>query len=41
LFIAHLLHPLDRLSVELFLNRDMGHGRGRRGAVPMQSLIYM
>ena len=35
LFVAHLLHPLDDLAVELFLNRDMGHGRSRRGTMPV------
>src|SRR6478672_392051 len=33
--IAHLLHPLDNFATERFLNRDMGHGRGRRRAMPM------
>jgi hypothetical protein len=35
LLVAHLLHPLDGLAVELFHNRDMRHGRRRRGAVPV------
>src|SRR5712691_5136681 len=35
LFVADLLHPLDDFAVALFLNGDMGHGRGRRGAMPM------
>jgi len=35
LFVAHLFHPVDDLTVELFLNGDMRHGRGRRGIMPM------
>jgi hypothetical protein len=35
LLVADLLHPVDDLAVELFLNGDMGHGRGRHGAMPM------
>jgi hypothetical protein len=35
LFVAYLLHPVDRLAVELFLNGDMCHGRSRRGTMPM------
>src|SRR2546429_7393065 len=35
LFIGGVLHPLDRLAVESFLNGNVGHGcRGRR-AVPV------
>src|SRR5437867_10097977 len=34
-FIADLLHPVNGLAVELFHNRDVRHGRGCRGAVPM------
>ena len=30
LVVAYLLQPVDDLAVELFLNGDMGHGRGRR-----------
>jgi hypothetical protein len=33
--VAHLLHPVDRFAVELFLNRDVRHRRCRRGAMPM------
>src|SRR5260221_11659103 len=35
LLVADLLHPVHDLAVELFLNGDMGHGRGRRCAMPM------
>src|SRR5271156_461250 len=35
LFVADLLHPVDRLAVELFQNGNMRHRGGRRGAVPM------
>ena len=35
LLVADLLHPVDHLAVELFLNGDVGHGRGRRGAMPV------
>ena len=35
LFVADLFHPVDGLAVELFLNGDMGHGRGWRGAMPV------
>jgi hypothetical protein len=35
LFVADLFHPVDGLSVELFLNGDVRHGRGCGGAVPM------
>ena len=35
LFVADLFHPLHGFSVEYFLNGDVRHGRGRRGAVPM------
>ena len=35
LFVAHVLQPIDDLAVELFLDGDMRHGRGRRGTVPM------
>lgn len=31
----HLFHPLGRLTVELFQNGDVRHGRGWRRAVPM------
>ena len=35
LFVADLFHPVDDLAVELFLNGDVRHGRGRRGAMPV------
>src|SRR5260221_14621579 len=35
LFVADLFHPVDDLAVELFLNCNMRHGRGRRGTMPM------
>src|SRR5690349_24059306 len=30
-----LLHPLDHLAVERLLDRDVRHGGGRRGTVPV------
>src|SRR5437773_8747848 len=33
--IVHLFHPLHGFAVKLFGNRDVHHGRGWRGAVPM------
>src|SRR5205814_1977961 len=35
LFVSDVLHPLDHLAVELLLDCDVGHGRGRRGTVPV------
>src|SRR5947209_6775984 len=35
LLVADLLHPVHRLAVERLLDGDVGHGRGRRGAVPV------
>ncbi len=35
LFVADLFHPVNHFAVERFLNGDVGHGRGWRGAVPM------
>ena len=35
LFVAHVFQPIDDLAVELFLDGDMRHGRGRRGTVPV------
>src|SRR3984885_13953027 len=35
LLVADLLHPIDRLAVEPFLDGDMAHRRGRRRPVPM------
>src|SRR6266566_9842624 len=32
LFVADLFHPVGGLAVELFLNGDVRHGRGCRGA---------
>src|SRR6185369_2353071 len=33
--VAHLLHPLDRLAVELLLDGDVSHRGRRRRAVPV------
>src|SRR5271165_4922546 len=35
LLVSDLFHPIDSLTVEPFLDRDMGHCRCRRGAVPV------
>src|ERR1039458_4384047 len=35
LFVADFFPPVNRFAVELFLNGDVRHGRGWRGAVPM------
>src|SRR5271157_5509602 len=35
LSVADLLHPVDDLAVQRFLNGDMGHGCGWSGAVPV------
>ncbi len=35
LFVADLLHPVNHFAVERFLNGDVRHGRGGRGAMPM------
>src|SRR6266704_2278450 len=35
LLVRDLLHPVDDLAVERFLNGDMGHAGGRHRAVPM------
>jgi len=35
LFVADLFHPVNHFAVELFLNGDVRHGRGWRGAVPV------
>jgi hypothetical protein len=35
LLVADLFHPIDGLSVELFLNGDMRHTRGCPGPMPM------
>src|SRR3569833_1560512 len=33
--IADLLHPVNDLAVECFLNSNLSHGCGRRGAMPV------
>src|SRR6059036_4183328 len=35
LFVADLLHPVDDLAVEVFLDCDVGHGGVRRRAMPV------
>src|SRR5262245_15156068 len=35
LFVADLFHPVNHFAVELFLDGDVCHGRGWRGAVPV------
>src|SRR5512137_1392815 len=35
LLVADLFHPVRGLAVEIFLNGDVGHGCGRRSAVPV------
>src|SRR2546430_17681316 len=35
LFVADLLHPVDDLAVEVFLDCDVSHGGGRRRALPV------
>ena len=35
LFVADLFHPVNRFAVELFLNGDVRHGRGRRSTMPI------
>src|SRR5215204_877592 len=35
LLVGHVLHPVDALAVELFLNGDVSHGSGRRRPVPV------
>src|SRR5947209_17653671 len=35
LFVADLLHPVDDLAVEVFQDCDVGHGGGRRRAMPV------
>src|SRR5882762_10117829 len=35
LLVGDLVHPVDNPAVELFLDRDMRHRRGRRCAMPM------
>lgn len=33
--VADMFEPVDGLAVQHLLDRDMGHGGGRRGAVPV------
>src|SRR6476660_5474154 len=33
--VSHLLHPVGIDSIECFLHRDVSHGIGRGGAMPM------
>src|SRR5579859_563436 len=33
--VADMLHPIHDLTVQRFLKRNVGHGRGRRGTVPV------
>jgi hypothetical protein len=33
--VRDMLQPINRRAVELFLDRDMAHRRGRRRAMPM------
>src|SRR5712692_8193543 len=35
LLVADLFHPVDNFPVELFLNGDVRHGRGRRSPMPV------
>ena len=35
MFVTDMFHPIDSLSVKLFLDGDVRHGRIRRGPVPM------
>src|SRR5689334_15912138 len=35
LLVTDLLHPVDGRAVELFLDSDVAHSRGGRGAVPV------
>lgn len=37
LLVTDLFHPVDGISVELFVNGDVHHGRGCRGTRPMLS----
>jgi hypothetical protein len=30
-----MLHPIDNFTVELFLDGDVSHGRGRSGTMPV------
>src|SRR5690242_10652919 len=35
LIVSDVLHPIDDLAIELFLNRDVGHGSAGSGAMPV------
>src|SRR5437867_13438578 len=35
LFVSDLFRPIDKLAVELFLNRDVRHGCSRRSPMPV------
>jgi hypothetical protein len=35
LFVADFLHPVNDFALKLFLNGDVRHGGGGRGAMPM------
>ena len=35
LLVTDLFHPVDNLTVELFLNSDVRHGCGRHGPMPV------
>src|SRR5467141_511107 len=35
LLVGNLLHPFDHLPILLFLNSDVCHGSGLRGAMPV------
>ena len=35
MFVGYVLQPIYDLTIETLLNRDVRHGRGRCGAVPM------
>ena len=35
MFVADLFHPVDNLTVELFLNSDVRNGRGGRSPMPV------
>ena len=40
LLVANLFHLIDVLALELSLNRDMAHGRGRKEAAPVLWLFW-
>ncbi len=35
MFVADVLHPIDNLPIELFLNSDVRHGCGWRSPMPV------